>query len=634
MLRKMIGLHELHSHQPLVRGDRLGAGFTRPVEFQSSALRGMAIDAGYKRCFPPALSLPRDSVVDDCYMPELQLSNPRKRQRTEPHALQLNGTSQPQLKRQKPNHPTTGTQPPSAFWDNLSKLWLTKNSLRELNRRNSQPSSSQPRSQCRRARRPVTRNFLAELKRGRRVTQSASDFLRHGESGTLKDIKRFARNGGPDLSDLKGVSNTRYPPTSTGANDVLKFPEPIDPLNHTMSSSQSSPRGRKRNIASTLDTRPTTNTTNTKTTESSGPYSRNFQQKLIDGGVYPDEYEYPDGRVPPEPDNLEEINEILTQPRPSLSPSQFSNEKFKEFKRADAHVSKENKATKTVIPIIEGKITDDKCVEGDVLFTNLTPLTNDMLTAAKPDLYCGARPEQLNRRVRDELSGRIIPSTQDDLPIAPNFFLAAKGPDGSLAVAGRQACYDGALGARGMHSLQSYGQDEPTYDNNAYTVTSIYHGGTLKMYTSHPIQATNLEGRPKYCMNQLNTWGMTGNAETFRQGATAYRNARDWTKEQRDEAIKRANERANDGQVGTLAVDAGFSGVSSSTTGASLDESYTIEALSQESNTTADPPESEPSTDELALDYRLPAKRLRRHSKRSHQPQQKRYDDSESDALE
>lgn len=83
-----------------------------------------------------------------------------------------------------------------------------------------------------------------------------------------------------------------------------------------------------------------------------------------------------------------------------------------------------------------------------------------MLTAAKPDLYYGARPEQLDRRVRDELSGHIIPSTQDDLPIAPNFFLATKGPEGTAAVARRQVSYDGALGARGMRSLQSYAEDE------------------------------------------------------------------------------------------------------------------------------------------------------------------------------
>ncbi|KAL9120286.1 MAG: hypothetical protein Q9187_003157 [Circinaria calcarea] len=641
----------------------------RNLEFQPSS-------AGCKRYSPPALNLPHEPVIDDCYMPELPLSNPRKRQRTEPCALQLNGTSQPQLKRQKLNHPTTGSQPPSAFWDNLSKTWLTRGALRELNRRNNQPASNQPRSQHRRARRPVTRNFLAELKKDRRVTQSASEFLGHCESETLKDIKRFARNGGPDLSDLKGVSIMRYLPTSI-ETDALQLPAPVDPLNHIMSSSQSNSRSRKRSLASTLITGSTTSPTNTKTTESSGPYSRNFQQKLIDNGIYPERYKYPDGRVLPKPDNLKEINEILLQPRPSLSPSRFSNENFEEFQEADAHISKENKATKTVIPAIEGKITDNKCVEGDVLFTNLTPPTNDMLTAAKPDLYYGARPEQLDRRVRDDLSGYIIPSTQDDLPIAPNFFLAAKGPNGTDAVARRQACYDGALGARGMHSLQLYGENEPVYDNNAYTITSIYSAGQLKLYTSHPTQPTNpedrseycmtqlkgysmtsdpetfrqgatayrnardwaedqrdeaitrankrandSEGRPEYCMNQLRSFAMTDTVDTFRQGATAYRNARDWAKDQRDEAITRANKRANDSQVGRLAVDESFGRVSNFTE-ASLDEAYTIETLSQESltslnkgsNATADLPESETSMDELALNYKHPTKRLRKDSK-------------------
>lgn len=134
-----------------------------------------------------------------------------------------------------------------------------------------------------------------------------------------------------------------------------------------------------------------------------------------------------------------------------------------------------------MVPVIEGKISGYKCLEGEVLFTNLRPLKTDMLTAAKPDLYYGARPEQLDRRVRDELSGHISPLTQNDLPIAPNFFLAAKGPDGTAAVARGQACYDGALGARGMHSLQSYGVDGAVHDNNACTITSIYSDGQLKM---------------------------------------------------------------------------------------------------------------------------------------------------------
>jgi hypothetical protein len=81
-----------------------------------------------------------------------------------------------------------------------------------------------------------------------------------------------------------------------------------------------------------------------------------------------------------------------------------------------------------------------------------------------------------------------------DLPMTPNFFLAAKGPDRSLTVARRQACYDDALRARGMHSLQSYGKAKLVYDNNAYTITSTYHGGTLKMYTSHVIPLRSLGG--------------------------------------------------------------------------------------------------------------------------------------------
>jgi hypothetical protein len=132
----------------------------------------------------------------------------------------------------------------------------------------------------------------------------------------LKDIKRLIRNDGLDLSDLKGVSIMRYPLISAKADDVVKLLEPVNPLNHIMSSSQSSCRRQKRSLASTMNIRPTMNTINTKTIKSSGPYSRNFQQKLINDGVYPDEYEYPNDRVSLEPNNLEEINQILTQPRP------------------------------------------------------------------------------------------------------------------------------------------------------------------------------------------------------------------------------------------------------------------------------------------------------------------------------
>ncbi|KAL8735398.1 MAG: hypothetical protein Q9166_000943 [cf. Caloplaca sp. 2 TL-2023] len=321
--------------------------------------------------------------------------------------------------------------------------------------------------------------------------------------------------------------------------------------------------------------------------------------------------------------NWTDLNQILAQPRSSLSPSRFTDERFVQ---ADVDAPKEKQVSESVIPIIEGKIGDAKCRSGGIPFTNPDPLTDGTLKPGNPDIYYGARPEQLSRKVRDNLGGRIIPSTQQDLPMAPNFFLAAKGPDGSAAVARRQACYDGALGARGMHSLQSYQQDKPVYDNKACTMTSIYHDGTLKMYTSHVAPPRSSGGRPEYHMTQLKGWSMTGDLEAFRQGARTYRNARDWAKEQRDEAIRQANERANleaDAPVG----DTGASPALSFVTAVSDTEAYT---MSQESQTSLnagysilrDFEGSESSIEDLA-EYIHPAKRSNKPSKRP-QPQRKR----------
>jgi hypothetical protein len=123
-------------------------------------------------------------------------------------------------------------------------------------------------------------------------------------------------------------------------------------------------------------------------------------------------------------------------------------------------------------------------------------------------------------------------------------------------------------------------------------------------------------------MTQLGAYAMTRNRETFCEGATAYRNARDWTKEQRDEAIRRENERANDSQVETLAVDTSdFSLITSFASEASL-EPYEIEPLTHESRTSlSEDSNTETSTDELALDSGLPTKRS---SSRSKQPQSQR----------
>uniref|UniRef100_A0A093V8N1 Uncharacterized protein n=1 Tax=Talaromyces marneffei PM1 TaxID=1077442 RepID=A0A093V8N1_TALMA len=227
------------------------------------------------------------------------ISFPQKRQRSGSSAEISQGS------KRKSSHP------PVAYWDNLSKIWLTAESLRELDRR----TSSAPGFQH------------AELKKEH--LHFAPDFLRDCSPTRLREIKSLAASGGPDLTGLRNSKGL------------------------------------------------------------------------------------------PEPNNMEEVRKILARPRDS----QITRSNFLKFKRVEARASKEKGVTSLVIPILDGEMDDDpKCVGGDYPFSNLAPLTDGTLPAAKPDHHFGARPEDLNRQIRDELNHYIVPSTQSDLAMLQNFF--------------------------------------------------------------------------------------------------------------------------------------------------------------------------------------------------------------------
>ncbi|KAF2786423.1 hypothetical protein K505DRAFT_354483 [Melanomma pulvis-pyrius CBS 109.77] len=507
---------------------------------------------------------------------EPQLSRSRECQRSDPP--DLGETLEPISERQRLPH-ASGSQPPPEFWDNLSKIWLTKRALRELDRRNIQAARSLPRA---RASVPDTRNFIAE-------------------SRNSKSIKLFASRGGPDLSDLRN------------------FPAPIYSLGHTMNSNHVQ--------VQSLDLGPTTTTTTTKTT---GVYDRAFLQHLVDHKIYPSNHIHPDGSVHAKPTNWKDIHQRLTQPRPSLSGSRFTDEDYERFLLAENSALKEKQVSESVIPLIEGKTRNPKCRSGGIPFTNLHPLTDGTLKPGNPDIYYGARPEQLSRKVRDDLEGQIIPSTQHDLPIAPNFFLEVKGPDGVLARARRQACYDGALGARSMHSLQSYGQDNLVYDNNATAITSTYHGGNLTMYATHVAQPTSPGGCPGYHMTQLRSIAMIDGRDALRNGLIAYRNAKEWAEEQRNEAIRQANERAKRLEAGTP--NGGASGnpalsfvtvVTEAEAEAQTVSHVSRTSLCEDSNALGDFQESDISKEDELADHKLPAKRPREGSTHQQTPRKR-----------
>ncbi|KAL7814199.1 hypothetical protein V8C44DRAFT_39199 [Trichoderma aethiopicum] len=376
---------------------------------------------------------------------------------------------------------------PPQFYDRLSSISLTHRALQELNRRTaSRPSRPSPPA------RPSASILSRAITRG---------------------LARFAESC-PDLRDLRGYP---HPPS-------VDPPQPV-----AMSASQS----RSSNPAST---RPTSATTKTK---KSTPYDRNFELHLTENAIHPTWR----SRKP----DLEEIRAALAAPRSSLSPSRFSEAAFEAFQESDARAKDEEDVMANIIPTILGPSQASRFCARNTVFGNLDPLTDDSITAAKPDIYYGAYPEQLARPARNELSGHIVPSTMLDKPMAPNVFLEVKGPDGNAAVATRQARYDGAIGSRAMHSLQNYGAEQPQYDGKAYTFSFTYHAGTgtLQQYAHHVTAPTSETGRPEYHMTRLKAYAMTSDLETYVKGAAALRNTLDLAQQYRDTFIRTANARAS-----------------------------------------------------------------------------------------
>lgn len=349
--------------------------------------------------------------------------------------------------------------------------------------------------------------------------------------------------------------------------------------------SQQSSQSRKRGLSS----RSSKSSASGKT-KSTTPYSGEFEQKLVDQGVYPDGYEEQEDDSQREPHNIEAIRYALAQTRGSLSPSRFSAGAFCQFKRDNRRAKTESKAMSDVIPTIAGSKDKESECAGDVPFTRLKKFDPDLSTP-KPDIYYGAKPAQINRRVRRDLADYIVPSSRSSLPAAPNFFLEGKSASGRPDVAQNQAMYDGAIGARGMLQLQNYRKPTLAYDGNAYTMAASYCDGQLKIYATHPRESTM--GGTEYYTTQVNSYAMTGNENGFRQGAAAYRNARDWTQQQRDDFISRANSAA-------LRMSADRISVSQTKSNAEASSFASGRSFS-----------SETSADELTLNHGTVAKRRR-----------------------
>lgn len=296
-----------------------------------------------------------------------------------------------------------------------------------------------------------------------------------------------------------------------------------------------------------------------------------------------------------EPD-LTEIRRQLAARRPSFSPSRFDDTAFNDFK-LKARVQSESSVMAKAIPIIAGNASISN--EHNLNFTNAETMTGDLTPT--PDFFDGAPPDALHRCLREDLSKLVVPTKHANVPVTPNFFLEAKSFKGDAAVAQRQACLDGAYGARAMHSLQSYREKTRTYNGDIHTYSSTYHAGLLVLYGHYVKAPTHPATQPVYGMTEIIGQYMTGNRAGFVEGATAFRNARDLAQRHRDELIQSANKKARRANPPLFDDEPAATGQREAGLDESVDRAERVApdvAVADED--AADLPRSLPSGDELA----------------------------------
>ncbi|KAG5792211.1 hypothetical protein H9Q69_008735 [Fusarium xylarioides] len=138
-----------------------------------------------------------------------------------------------------------------------------------------------------------------------------------------------------------------------------------------MSASRSS-RSQKTQSIDPTSTLPTTTTT-TKTKKST-PYDRNFDLHLTEYRIHP--------TYSSQKPDLEEVRTRSAVPRPSLSPSRFSEGAFETFQDSNARARDEDDVLATVIPTILGLSQASRNCARNTAFRNLKPLTDSTITAA------------------------------------------------------------------------------------------------------------------------------------------------------------------------------------------------------------------------------------------------------------
>ncbi len=284
-----------------------------------------------------------------------------------------------------------------------------------------------------------------------------------------------------------------------------------------------------------------------------GSYDRNF-------GLHLTEYEiHEDDSHLTKPNNWNELRSMLVRPRQIIPSSESYDGQYQAFLQANRESRDNDDVKKKITPIIRGssQFGSDKGHP----FLNMNDITNGGIVKVQPDFYDGVQHySSLEKKMYAELGHFIRPLVAKTTPVVvPNFFGVFRSEDTKASEVEVLARYSGAIGARGIHRLRSFGVEdqETVYDNKAYTISATYSNGVLTFYAHRLIAPSVRGGRDRYRMTLIVATLLASSPGDFRKGVEAFRNAREWAREKRDELVAAANARTQTTIIRTQDADDG-----------------------------------------------------------------------------
>jgi hypothetical protein len=259
----------------------------------------------------------------------------------------------------------------------------------------------------------------------------------------------------------------------------------------------------------------------------------NTRQSLLNCGIYHCDYRYPAGFVDFKPTNWGELLQTMQNPREAV----VSEETYRTYCQRLSDINDDPSIMRLLFPILQGECNDP--AQDGVQFTNLAPFPDlSSIVHPSPAFYHGEKPESLNPHFHRTMGNYIVPSTNSRHAILPTFFVDLS-YEMSIDLAEDHALYNGIHGARGIHLLQTSVDSGSVYDAKAYTITVILGGRCLGLYTVH--LSKQPDGRDRYHLNLLDEWCLTQSLTAFQTAIRAYRNLRDFTRDERRKVINIAN---------------------------------------------------------------------------------------------